>query len=101
MQRLALARAFVRKPTFLILDEATNSLDSISENVVQRAVFSLAMDCTRLLVAHRLSSVETADHIIVVEKGAVAEAGTFSELISNRGLFHRMWQLQRKPIGRE
>ncbi len=97
-QRLALARAFVRNPTLLILDEATNALDSISENVVQKAVFSLPGACTRLIVAHRLSSIETADHIIVIEKGRVSEAGSFQELMDNGGLFAKLYTLQRLPL---
>ncbi|NNE34319.1 MAG: ABC transporter ATP-binding protein, partial [Rhodothermales bacterium] len=96
-QRLALARAFVREPTLLVLDEATNALDSISESVVQNAIDHLGSDCTRVVVAHRLSSIDSADHIIVIDEGRVAESGTFRELLDNKGLFEKMYRLQQSP----
>ena len=93
-QRLALARAFIRDPQILILDEATNSLDLISEGVVQDALEQFGRNRTVLIVAHRISTIERADKIIVLELGRVVESGTVTQLLTAGGLFSRFYALQ-------
>ena len=93
-QRLALARALLRNPDLLILDEATSSLDSISERAVQKALEEMHNDRTILIIAHRLSTVLNADRIVVVDAGRIVEQGTREELLSNNGKFSKMWELQ-------
>ena len=93
-QRLALARAIVRDPDLLILDEATNALDTISEHLIQEALDTLRLNRTVVVVAHRLSTVEQADHIVVLEDGRVREQGDLEELLALDGLFARMYRLQ-------
>jgi ATP-binding cassette, subfamily B, bacterial MsbA len=93
-QRLALARAFIRDPQILILDEATNSLDLISEGVVQDALEQFGRNRTVLIVAHRISTIEHADKIIVLDSGRVVESGTVAQLSAADGLFSRFYALQ-------
>ena len=93
-QRLALARAFVRDPKILILDEATNSLDLISEGVVQDALEQFGRNRTVLIVAHRISTIEHADKIIVLDSGRIIENGTVAQLLAAGGLFSRFYALQ-------
>lgn len=103
-QRLALARALLRQPQMLILDEATNSLDSESERYIQEALHEIGLTCTVVVVAHRLSTIEHADMIIVLENGRVVEQGTYAELLACGGRFAKFHQLQCKglsvPLGR-
>lgn len=90
-QRLALARALLRRPTFLVLDEATSSLDTHSERLVQDAIDRLHGELTIVLIAHRLSTVRMADRIVVLESGRVTETGTWAELIAReQGVFQRL-----------
>lgn len=97
-QRVAIARALVRNPRVLILDEATSALDAHSEHIVQQALTTAMENRTVLVIAHRLSSVEKADRIIVIHQGGVAEQGTHAELMEQRGLYHRLVQRQiREP----
>lgn len=101
-QRLALARAFIRDPQILILDEATNSLDLISEGVVQDALEQFGRHRTVLIVAHRISTIEHADKIFVLDGGRVVERGTVTQLLATDGLFSRLYALQlrnNKPGG--
>ncbi len=84
-QRIAIARAFLRDPKILILDEATSSLDSESENLVQQALEKLMKGRTTFVIAHRLSTVKFANRIIVIDKGAIVEEGTHEELINKEG----------------
>src|SRR5246127_3425264 len=93
-QRLALARAFIRDPQILILDEATNSLDLISEGVVQDALEQFGRNRTVLIVAHRISTMEHADKVIVLDSGTVVESGTVTQLSAADGLFSRFRALQ-------
>jgi subfamily B ATP-binding cassette protein MsbA len=89
-QRLAIARAIVRDPELLILDEATSHLDTISESQLQRALLDAARGRTTLVIAHRLSTIKHADHIVVMEGGRVVEQGRWSELESTGGVFHQL-----------
>ena len=93
-QRLALARAFIRDPQILILDEATNSLDLIAEGVVQNALAQFGRNRTVLIVAHRISTIEHADKIVVLDSGRLIESGTVTQLLAAGGLFSRFYALQ-------
>jgi subfamily B ATP-binding cassette protein MsbA len=93
-QRLTLARAITHNPEILILDEATNALDSISENLIQEALDTLSHNRTVIVIAHRLSTIEQADHIIVLEEGSVREQGDFQCLVRYGGLFTKLYSLQ-------
>jgi ATP-binding cassette, subfamily B, bacterial MsbA len=93
-QRVTIARAVLKNPPILILDEATSSLDTESERLVQDALNHLMEDRTSLVIAHRLSTVRHADEIIVLNKGKIAERGKHEELIALRGLYYRLVELQ-------
>lgn len=93
-QRVAIARALIRHPRILILDEATSALDSESEYMVQQALNNLMREHTVLVIAHRLSTVERADNILVIDKGCVAEQGPHAELMARGGLYCKLVQRQ-------
>uniref|UniRef100_B8HLN0 ABC transporter related n=1 Tax=Cyanothece sp. (strain PCC 7425 / ATCC 29141) TaxID=395961 RepID=B8HLN0_CYAP4 len=93
-QRLALARAILSNPQILILDEATNALDSISENLIQEALQLLSQNRTVIVIAHRLATIAHADHIVVLENGQMVEQGAMQQLLQQPGLFYRMYKLQ-------
>jgi ABC-type multidrug transport system fused ATPase/permease subunit len=94
-QRIAIARAVLKNPAILILDEATSSLDSESERIVQEALDKLMIGRTSIVIAHRLATIRNADKIIVVENGKVVEAGTHEELIAmDNGLYRSLSRLQ-------
>ena len=93
-QRIAIARAILKNSPILILDEATSSLDSESENIVQRALENLTKDRTTLVIAHRLSTVRHADKIVVVEDGQLIEMGTHFELLERGGNYKRLHDMQ-------
>jgi len=94
LQRVALARAIIRKPDFLILDEATSSLDTKSERQIQEAIEKIAVETTIIVIAHRLSTIIKADQIIVLEKGEIIEYGDYQKLIGNNNLFSQMVKTQ-------
>jgi subfamily B ATP-binding cassette protein MsbA len=93
-QRLAIARAVLKDPRILILDEATSALDSESERLVQEALDRLMQGRTTLVVAHRLSTVQRAGRILVLNKGRIVEQGDHASLIARRGLYHYLYTLQ-------
>jgi subfamily B ATP-binding cassette protein MsbA len=93
-QRIAIARAILKDPRILLLDEATSSLDSESEGLVQDALGRLMQGRTTIIIAHRLSTVQVADRIAVLDKGCLVELGTHEELLACNGLYHRLYTLQ-------
>jgi len=93
-QRLAIARALIRDPRILILDEATSALDSQSESAIQSALETLMHDRTTFVVAHRLSTVQKADQILVLDRGELVETGRHSDLVHAGGLYQRLYEAQ-------
>jgi ATP-binding cassette subfamily B protein/subfamily B ATP-binding cassette protein MsbA len=98
-QRLAIARAILADPRILILDEATSSLDSESERLIQRSLARLLQGRTAFVIAHRLSTITHADLILVLDQGRIVESGTHLELLEQGGLYQRMVLLQTEDIG--
>jgi len=93
-QLLSFARALAYDPRVLVMDEATSSVDSETESLVQRALDELLRDRTALVIAHRLSTIERADRILVLSQGVLRESGTHAELLARRGLYYRLFELQ-------
>lgn len=93
-QRIAIARAFLKNPKILLLDEATSSLDSENESLIHEALQNLMKDRTTIVIAHRLSTVQKADIILVMDNGKIIEQGTHSELIEKNGLYNKMLKMQ-------
>ncbi len=101
-QRLAIARAILKNPPILVLDEATSSLDAESEALVQQALENLMKGRTTIVIAHRLSTVRRADKIVVIEEGRIQEAGRHDELVRRpQGVYRRLYQLQFALAGEE
>jgi subfamily B ATP-binding cassette protein MsbA len=92
-QRLTIARAILKNPPILILDEATSSLDTESEKLVQDAINNMMRNRTSIVIAHRLSTIRHADEIIVLQKGEIAERGTHESLLRAEGIYHRLVQM--------
>lgn len=94
IQRIALARALLKNPPILILDEATSAVDNETEAAIQKSLKKIAQDRTIILIAHRLSTVVHANQIHVIENGQIIETGTHSELNKNKGRYQQLWQIQ-------
>ena len=95
-QRIAIARAIIHNPKILILDEATAALDTETEKLIQDALKKLVRNRTTLAIAHRLSTLRNADRLLVLDHGKVAEFGTHSELLENRGIYYKLVMAQQK-----
>lgn len=93
-QRVAIARAILKNSPILVLDEATSSLDSESEALIQDALKTLMEGKTVIVIAHRLSTIMNMDRIVVIENGVVAATGTHDELLEHKGLYHKLWSIQ-------
>jgi subfamily B ATP-binding cassette protein MsbA len=93
-QRLTIARAILINPPILILDEATSSLDTESEKLVQDALFKLMQNRTSIVIAHRLSTIQFADEIIVMQEGKIVERGNHNALIAKNGLYAKLVEMQ-------
>ncbi|MFO7845439.1 MAG: ABC transporter ATP-binding protein [Balneolaceae bacterium] len=93
-QRISLARAILKNPPILILDEATSAVDNETEAAIQRSLFRIAKDRTTIIIAHRLSTVRHADNIFVLENGELVEEGTHEQLISQNGNYNQLWKVQ-------
>jgi ABC-type multidrug transport system fused ATPase/permease subunit len=93
-QLLSFARALAFDPKILILDEATSSVDTETEMLIQDALHELLKDRTALIIAHRLSTIRNADRILVIHKGEIWEQGTHEELLKQAGLYSRLYELQ-------
>jgi ATP-binding cassette subfamily B multidrug efflux pump len=94
---LSFARALAYNPRILVMDEATSSVDSETERLIQLALNELLAGRTSLVIAHRLSTIERADRILVLSNGVLRESGTHEELLQRRGLYRRLFELQYAP----
>jgi ATP-binding cassette subfamily B protein len=93
-QRIAIARAILKNAPILILDEATSQLDSITENLIQDSLKNLMENKTVLVIAHRLSTLEIMDRILVFKQGKIVEDGTHEELLKLKGTYKKLWDAQ-------
>jgi ATP-binding cassette subfamily B protein len=95
-QRVAIARTILKAPAILVFDEATSALDSETEKNIQAELDAISADTTTLIIAHRLSTVQHADQILVMDKGKIVERGSHTDLLSQNGIYARMWALQKE-----
>jgi ATP-binding cassette subfamily B protein len=93
-QLVSLARAILARPQIFVMDEATSSVDTLTEDLIQRGMETLMRDCTSFVIAHRLSTIKRADRILVIEKGRIAEMGSHAELLRQRGHYYRLYTRQ-------
>ncbi len=93
-QLISLARAILAQPEIFIMDEATSSVDTLTEDLIQRGMGTLMRDCTSFIIAHRLSTIKRADRILVIEKGRIVEMGSHAELLRRRGHYYRLYTRQ-------
>ena len=95
-QLISFIRAYVHQPQVLVLDEATSSIDSESEELIKHATSVLTKDRTSIIVAHRLSTIKNADKILVIDKGEIVEEGSHSELLNKNGFYKKLYDYQFK-----
>lgn len=95
-QRISIARALIRNPKILLLDETTASLDALSEAAINNTILEIAKECTVIVVAHRLSSVVNVDCIYVMDRGEICESGTHKQLFDKQGFYRKMWNKQHR-----
>ena len=100
-QRIAVARAFIKNAPILVLDEPTSSIDSKTEAVILDALERLMERCTTFMIAHRLSTVRNANHILVLDHGQIVQQGTHDSLLEEGGLYRQLYEMQTKPVGRK
>jgi ATP-binding cassette subfamily B protein len=93
-QRLSIARALLKNPPILILDEATSAVDNETEAAIARSLETITQDRTTIMIAHRLSTIRHADWIYVLESGQIVEQGTHEELVNQEGIYHNLWRVQ-------
>lgn len=93
-QRIALARAFLKKNEFYIMDESTSNLDFATENIISDMIYNKFKRKTMLIIAHRLATIKNCDIILVLDKGKIIERGTHEELLTKRGAYYRLWEMQ-------
>ena len=97
-QRISIARALLKRPKILVLDEATAAMDTATEQKIERAIEKLSGSCTTIMIAHRLSTLKSADSLIVIENGKLCESGTHAELLEKRGIYHKLYTLQLEAL---
>ena len=101
-QLLSLARAVLAKPDIFIMDEATSSVDTLTEALIQQGMEALMDDCTSFVIAHRLSTIRNADRILVIENGRITEIGSHAELLKQNGHYYRLYTQQfRKELAEQ
>jgi ATP-binding cassette subfamily B protein len=98
-QRIGIARAILKQPVILVFDEATSALDAVSEHAIVKELERLSERRTTLVIAHRLSTIVHAHAIIVMDQGRIVEQGTHEELLRRKGVYARLWLLQKKTPG--
>lgn len=99
-QRISLARAILKNPPILVLDEATSAVDNETEAAIQRSLYKVAKDRTTIIIAHRLSTIRHADQIFVLDQGRLVEQGTHDELLAKQGVYNQLWAVQSGELDR-